>query len=442
MAKNKEMTFDDIDKIISKEFDELIDLSKVDTKVKTWFDIGVYALNYICSKNLFGGIPVGRVSSIDGLTGTGKSLLVSSIMKDPKVDYIFIVETEGGGNSAELLEFAGVDLKKVRRIKANTFGNYRITKSNSKIEAVNDDKFPKTRDTEKYIYKEGATRIIKRLINTIEFNKIDKNILVIMDSLGNISSVREFSGTPDMGAKPKSINEFFRAFDLAFERTDIAFVFTNKLYTNIGNIYDPWKVVGGVAVEYNASLSMRLFDTSLTDDKSDTEIKDEKERRKSALGSSIKTVRAKIMKSRFGTEFRQIPFIIDFAIGPSKFSGLFTLCKDFGIFEKHGAKYSFKGSHRTPFFRKDFIQLITRSNVEDMVMPNKEIAEKETLSYIQGKLEEAEERIKAEKTREQLDVEDLVGKEDFEKAAEVVKEIAENEEFHDMKKEMVRDLEK
>lgn len=385
----KENSFSEIDKVIAKEFGDLVDLSKVDTKVHTWFDTGVYALNYICSKSLFRGVPAGRVTSIDGLVGTGKSLLVANLMKDPKVDYILIVETEGGGNSAELMEFAGVDLKKVRIFKTNTFENYRIKKKDSKIEIINDNDFPKdkNKNTTEHIYHEGATRLIRRFINTIEFNNINKNILVVMDSLGNLTSVRDFSGTPDTGAKGKAVATFFRNFDVAFERTNIAFVFTNKLYTNIMNPYDPWKASGGVNVEYNPSLSIRLANTSEMDTISDKEMKNEKDRRKSALGSSIKTIRAQIKKSRFGTEFRQIPFIIDFSIGPAKYSGLFTLCRDFKIMTRSGNYYTINDVFEKSFMKKDFINLV-RTN------------EKEVLEKIQKKLEQAEIKIRTE--REEL----------------------------------------
>jgi hypothetical protein len=125
--------FNKINELIAEEFDDLIDMSKVDTKVRHWFDTGVYALNYAWSKNLFYGYPVGRITSIDGLSGTGKSLLLSSAMKDPTVDYIFFIETEGGGASIELFKFAGVDVSKVKMKKASTFESYRINKKDPSI---------------------------------------------------------------------------------------------------------------------------------------------------------------------------------------------------------------------------------------------------------------------------------------------------------------------
>lgn len=408
-------SFKDIDKIIEKEFDDLIDMSKVDTKVKTWIDSGVYSLNYICSKNLFGAYPIGRVTSIDGLTSTGKSLLAATAMKDSKIDYVLLLESEGGGSSEELLEFAGVNMSKVRIKKFKTFGNYKMNKNNSEVEEVADNKFPKKKEDEKWIYEEGITRFLKRFINAIRFNHIQKNILIVLDSLGNLMSVRELGGTKDMGAKNIDIGIFFRNFDVDFEKTNIAFIFCNKLYTNIGNPWEPFKASGGVPVEYNPSLGIRLFITSETDDITEGEMKDEKDRRTSALGSSLKTIRAKITKSRFGTEFRNIPFLIDFSIGPAKYSGLFTLCDDFGLFKRSGSMYFMEGVFEKSFYKKNFIDLI-REN------------EKEVLQKIQNKLEEAEKKIFENK--KQIEIKDIsdTEEEDFDK--------------DEMMKAMTRDMEK
>ncbi len=416
----------DLDALIEKEFDDLINLNEVDTSIKTWLDIGVYALNYICSKRLTGGIPVSRVSSIKGLTSTGKSLLIASIMKDPQIDYILVIETEGGGSSKELYDFAGVDTSKIRMLKASTFGNYKIKKKDSSIEEVPDGKFPKNKETSEYIYVEGITRMIKQFINIITFNNIKKTIFVVLDSLGNTQSVRELSGTQDMGARTKDIATFFRCFDNAFEKSNIAFMFSNKLYTNIGNQWQPYKESGGVNAEYNPSISIELWDTSDTDDVSDADMKAEKERRKTALGSSIKTIRAVVAKSRFGTELRRCNFLIDMAIGPAKYSGLFGLLKDFEVIKRVGGSsyYEIPGLWDKSFMRKDFINRL-KENEEENIKKLQELLNKREEEIIVGKQE--------------LQISGDI--DSFEIEGEIDEELNE-EDAHDLKKEMIRDLEK
>jgi hypothetical protein len=425
MAKEKDFTFDEIDSLINKEFDNLIDFSKVDTSVKTWLDSGVYALNYACSKSLYGAIPVSRITCVDGLSGTGKSLLLASVMKDPKVDYIIIIETEGGGSSKELYEFAGVDMEKVRMLKASTFENYSIKKSDSTIKEVADGKFPKSKETKDYVYVEGVTRMMKKIVNTIRFNGVKKNIVIFLDTLANLQSVRELSGTVDMGKKPQEIARFFRTFDNAFEQTNISFIFANKVYTNIGNEYQPWVVSGGVNVMYNPSLFIRLADTAETDDVSETEMKKEKDRRKTALGSSIKPIRATIEKSRFGTEKRRCNFLIDMAVGPAKYSGLFGLLRDFGVIQKAGGSYyKLEEMWEKTFYKKDFIAKI-REN------------EKENIAKLQELLEAREIEIMAQKKDLQLTIDEDIDS-DMEDSDS---EIGEGD-LDDMKKAMIRDMEK
>ena len=382
----------DLDAAINSQFDDIINLSKVDGKVKTWYDTGIYALNYIMSKNLKAGVPGGRITSISGLAGTGKSLISATIMRDPNIDMVIILETEGGGHAKELIEFAGVDQNKVKILKAHTFGNYKVSKKSGKIEEVPDAKFPKKKETDDYIFIEGATLQVKKIVNMLAFNKKlkDAKILIILDSLGNLQSVREFSGTSDMGARSQDVGRFFRTFDTAFEKSNIAFVFTNKLYTNLGNIYDPYKETGGVNAEYNPSISIRLAEVSGSDEISDKDMTEEKNRRKTSLGSSLKSIKATIKKSRFGTEGRNAWFLFDFAVGPIKHSGLFTLLYDFDIIKRKGSTYTIKGFNDDKgFYKKDFIDLIIKNEEKNIELFQKLLDEREK------ELKEEKKKIKA-----------------------------------------------
>jgi len=326
---------------------------------------------------------------------TGKSLIAATAMRDPQIDMIIVLETEGGGHAKELIEFAGVDPKKVRIVKAHTFGNYKINKKTNKIDEVADSKFPAKLESPDNHFVEGAIRQTKKIVNALQFNKKleDAKILLILDSLGNLQSVREFSGTVDMGARAQDVGRFFRTFDTAFEKSNIGFVFTNKIYVNLGNIYDPYKETGGVNAEYNPSVSCRFTEMAAHAEVSDKEMSAEKDRRKTSLGSSLKSIRGQIIKSRFGTERRNCWFLLDFAVGPVKHSGLFTLLKDFGLVSKSGSRYSVNGWRKdNSFYKKDFIKLL----MED---------EEANLDIFQALLDAKEVSMKEEKKN--LNVNDL-----------------------------------
>ncbi len=192
MAKTK------IDDLYANMFSEdVIDPSKKDTKVKTWYDIGNYALNYTCSKNLQGAIASGRITGIEGLGSTGKSLFGLSVFKDPKIDLCIVIDTEGGGNSRELMEFVGVPMEKIRVLKAHTFSCYKISKADGSREEVSDKDVPKKLETDKFRYVLGVTYQMKKIVDSFSLdpNLQNKNIVIVLDSIANLQSVRELNGT-------------------------------------------------------------------------------------------------------------------------------------------------------------------------------------------------------------------------------------------------------
>lgn len=422
----------DIDALIDKEFDNVYNLAKTDTSIETFYDSGVYALNYICSKNMFGAYPKGRIIGIDGLSGTGKSLLAATAMRDPKVDMVVIVESEGGGHSQELLEFAGVDKSKVRILKASTLVSYKLNKKTGEVEEIGDKDIPKNKDTDKYLYVEGAGYLIRKLANLVQFNKIEKNILIILDSLGNMQSIRGLGGGFDMGKRGQDMTNFFKNFDNEFEKSGITFIFTNKLYQSLALNGPQYVATGGESPIYNSSLYIRLSETVDSDEVTDAERKDEKERRRTSLGSSMKTIKAKVIKSRFGTEFRNIPFMFDFAVGPVRLSGLFRLLKDFGVIKSSGgAWYEAEGIIDKKFYKKDFVNIV----LED---------EENLIKKFQEALEVKEKEIKEARKGIQVNDEDefvdpITGEPSEVETREVSNEDVGN--LDDMKSQMIKDME-
>ena len=336
--------------------------------IKHWFDIGNYAINYLASKHLRAGIPSGRITCFDGLSGTGKSLFCCNILKDPTIDLGIIIDTEGGGVSRELLEYVGVDIRKVNILKASTFECYRTNKKNQAVETVAEKDMPAKLETDQYVYTEGVTYLVKKIVDTVTYNpKLrDKNIVVILDSIANLQSVRELGGTSDMGKKAQELARFFRTFDNTLERTGISFIFTNKLYTNFGDEYHPWVASGGVNTLYNPSLTIRLAETAANDDMTDAELKRNKEGKTSALGTDFKTLNASVIKSRFGTENKRAQFVLEANAGLAKYSGLFKLLKDYGLIIQGGAYYSCPTLWEEKFYKKDFISKFAQNEDENI----------------------------------------------------------------------------
>lgn len=389
-----------IDDIINSEFTDMQDLSKEDDTVREWIDSGNYALNYVCSKNFKNGYPIGQITAFYGQSGTGKSMLPAIASKDPKIDRVIVLDSEGGGTGRSLFQFIGADLSKIRYTTVQTLDSYKINKETGKIEEVSDKEIPAKLDTPSSIYHMGLILILKKLLYALEYNHSKEKVLIIIDSLSNMKSVRaSLLGGEDMGKTNKLLNVLFSSLDNTLKNTNSTILFANKVYTDLNNAYNTEGVIaGGQSVIYNPSLMIGLTTLQDNPEISDAELKTEKERRKTGLGNSLKTVRARIKKSRFGTEGRNAWVVLDSTYGLTRYSGLFNLLCDFGLCIKNGSRYSIPGvivdnkGEPVSFYKKDFIEVFKEK-------------ENEYISLLQEKMNEAEEKLKQKAMN--LEVNDL-----------------------------------
>lgn len=376
-----------LDDIINQQFTEMVDLSKEDQVTKEWIDTGNYALNYICSRNFLNGYPLGQITALYGQSGTGKSMLPAIAAKDPKIDRVIVLDSEGGGTGRSLFEFVGADLTKLRYMTVQTLDSYKINKETGKIEEVSDKEIPAKLDTPSSIYHMGLILILKKLLYALEYNHSTERVLIIIDSLSNMKSVRaSLLGGEDMGKTNKLLNVLFSSLDNTLKNTNSTILFANKVYTDLNNPYNTEGVIaGGQSVVYNPSLMIGLSQLQDNPELSDSELKDEKERRKTGLGGSMKTIRARIRKSRFGTEGKNAWLQIDSTYGFTRLSGLFQLLVDYGVCVRSGTRYSIPGVYENSFYRKDINTLFPKLFIEE---------KDKYIPLIQAKMEEKEEEMK------------------------------------------------
>lgn len=382
-----------LDDLINDEFLGLEDLSKEDDKVEYWIDSGNYAFNYLCSKHFSGAYPQGKIVCFAGKSGVGKSMLPMIAAKDNQIDRVIVLDSEGGGSGRSLAEFLGVPLNKVSYKLISTLDSYKVSVDSNgkqKIEEIKDSEIPSKLKTDTYEVHVGLLAFLKKLMYALEYSKSTEKVLIIVDSLSNLKSVRKLNGGEDMGKTNKLLNDLF-ALDTVIKKTNATLMLTAKVYTDLNNPYNTEGIVsGGESVVYNPSLFLMLSTLQDNPELSDSDLKAEKERRKTSLGNSLKTIRARVKKSRFGTEGRNAWVILDSNFGLTRNSGLFQLLCDFGICKRSGTRYSIpdvfvndKGEDIS-FFKKDFLNIFGKN-------------EKYYIEKFQEKMDEAEERIKNEK---------------------------------------------
>lgn len=360
-----------LDDLINKEFTEMKDLSKEDDTIKYWIDSGNYALNYVCSKNFKGAYPAHHITGFVGKSGVGKSMLPIISTKDKFFDNVIIFDSEGGGSGVSLAKFVGAPVEKMKLIPVKSLDCYKVKKADGKIEGIKDSEMPSKTETDTYVYHMGLNLGIKKILYALEYSHTDEETLIIIDSLSNLVSSRVLAGGFDMSYTNQLLNQLFSCMDSTLEAARCTVMFAGKVYTDVNNPYNTEGIVkGGESVIYNPSLLLSLAALQDNPEISDADMKEEKESRKTGLGANLKTVRARVKKSRFGTESRNAWCVLDATYGLTRCSGLFNLLCDFGVCVKNGTRYVIPGvitdekGNDKSFYKKDFPEIFMEKHEE------------------------------------------------------------------------------
>ena len=251
------------------------------TEVKDWIPIGSRWLDSIICKGKMGGIPVGKITEIAGQSGVGKSYLAVQIAVEAQKQGKFVVyyDAESAIDPVFLTD-AGIDMN------------------------------------ENFLYIQAVS--VEKVLKSIEDMMIQfgdqQNILFIWDSIAATSAEKDLEGDFDpqssMAVKPRIFSKAFPKLTIPLANGQHTLLLINQLKTNITtNIAEqmtrPFKAPGGMAIEYFCSL--RIW---LTRRKAKASyVLDDTGRR---VGSEVK---AKIEKSRFGTQGRIATFQIRWGDG-------------------------------------------------------------------------------------------------------------------------------
>lgn len=284
---------EDLIKQFNKEFPEspLEEMSKSTlAEIPGWITTGNYSLNWIISKNLFQGLPLGRVVLFSGDNSSGKSMIALSMMREPSVDYIVYFDSEGGGVSNQFANFLGIDTSKILYAPVDTV--------------------------------EGLISRFKKIIETLEANKSDKKVLMIVDSISMLTTEKEKdpNAGSDMGNRAKITRSFFRQYIRRMQKLNICAVMTGHLTDNIGGYGAPKVVAGGTILGYAPSVEVRFAVVNAESDKE-----------QSAVGSKLKKIRAEIHKSRLGTDGKRVKFDLDMQKGLDPYAGISDILRDYNI---------------------------------------------------------------------------------------------------------------
>ena len=250
------------------------DLSQSDpVSVKDWIPTGSKWLDLIVSPGQEAGIPVGKITELAGLSGSGKSFMAAQIAANAQKMGIDVVYFDSeSALDPEFLVKAGCDIDRLLYVQAQ------------------------------------SVEFVLETIEDLLFNN-DSQMLFIWDSLALTPAISDIEGDfnplSSMAVKARILAKGMSKLTIPIANSKSTFLVLNQLKTNITRspseaLTTPYMTPGGKAMIYSYSLRVWLTGRKakasfITDDKG------------FRIGSEVKV---KLEKSRFGTQGRQCAFKI------------------------------------------------------------------------------------------------------------------------------------
>ena len=311
------------------------------TDIKEFISTGSSILDLAISNRPNGGIAVGRITEINGLESSGKSLIGTHILAETqkKGGLAVYIDTETSV-SREWLETIGIDVQNLLYLHVETV--------------------------------EDIFECIENIVTKIRESDRDRLVTILVDSLAAASTKVEMEADFDKDgwatAKAIVISKAMRKITQMVGRERVALVFTNQLRQKLGVMFgDPWTTSGGKALPFHSSTRIRL--------KNMGQIKDTK---KNTLGMKA---RAQIIKNRLGPPLRHADFNLYFDSGIDDKGSWLQVMKDHKLVKVAGAWYTvqFEGED-IKFQSKDFKKVLDeRPELEDYLYDK--ICEASILKY-------------------------------------------------------------
>ena len=274
------------------------------TDLDGWVSSGSPMLDLAISNRPNGGLPVGRITEITGLEGSGKSLLAAHAIADTQKQggLGVYIDTENACNM-EFLEAIGVDIKTMLYVPLETV--------------------------------EDIFEAIDSIIESVRSSDKKKLVTIVVDSVAGASTKVEISADYDQAGyatqKAIIISKAMRKVTNLIGRERISLIFTNQLRTRLGVSFgDPWTKSGGKAIAFHSSCRIRL--------KSKGQLKSKIGGVDQVVG--IKT-RAQVIKNRMGPPLRSVDFDIYFDRGIDNYGSWLNMMKTYKLVSQSGAWYTY-----------------------------------------------------------------------------------------------------
>ena len=320
------------------------------TDIKEFISTGSTMLDLAIANKPNGGIAVGRITEINGLESSGKSLIGAHILAETqkKGGVAVYIDTENSV-SEEFLKVLGIDTTQLLYLQLQTV--------------------------------EQIFQAIEEIVLKVREAEKDRLVTILVDSLAAASTQVEIDADfeKDGWATSKAIiiSKALRKITQLIGRQRIALVFTNQLRTKLGVMFgDPWTTSGGKALPFHASTRIRLKNKGrITDSK------------KNVLGM---TILAQVIKNRLGPPLRHAEFPLYFESGIDDIGSWLEVMKKHKLVKSAGAWYTYTdvAGEEYKFQSKDFLKILEENSLKEEVYDR--ICDKVILKYDIKDMDESE----------------------------------------------------
>ena len=272
------------------------------TDIKDFVSTGSTMLDLAISNKPNGGIAVGRITELNGLESSGKSLLGAHMLAETqkKGGVAVYIDTETSV-STEFLSSIGVDVQSMLYLHLETV--------------------------------EDIFSAIEEIVSKVRESEKDRLVTILVDSLAAATTKVELEAEFDKDgwatSKAIILSKAMRKITQMIGRQKIALVFTNQLRQKLGVMFgDPRTTSGGKALPFHASTRIRL--------KNIGQIKDKKNNN---IGMKM---RAQVIKNRLGPPMRHADFELYFETGIDDDGSWLKVMKEHNLVKQGGAWYTLK----------------------------------------------------------------------------------------------------
>ena len=303
------------------------------TEVKQFVSSGLRKLDMLMSNRIVGGFPVGKLTTITGQQGSGKTLIAMMAAKNviERNGTVIWIDTQ---NSLDLvfLQSFGIKRQKLVYIQLNTV--------------------------------EAMFEVMDNVGKSIRQKNSDQLILVVVDSLAGLSTKKQVEGDvgdSTYGGAARLLSQGLRKFIVSFGKMRVCMIFTNQLRykMNARMFEDPLSAMyGGKAVPYYSSIMMKL--------RKKAKIKIGQGTDKQIVGNQIGVT---IEKNRLAPPFRKTNIQCIYDHGVSQINQIMQNLKDMDIVKVSGPSYTWKGGpcKDQKFAKKDFPKYFNNKQVNDYI---------------------------------------------------------------------------